>query len=411
MRKVTPPTSASWFDDEVTAVSLTTVLARDKPSTKAQQSFAQLVGKIEVKRELLKQWQACETRYHQRVAAEMQPLQVKLRAGQRQMIDLVDDMLSRPGPGRRLTRLERAKLEQLLLNLVTGLLDGRDDQVLEALHDKYSGVSHRQVRQSQMKMTEAMLNDVLGLDVEAGATTPEELLERARKQMEERVEEQARQKDEWENKRAAGQSRASQARAEAAQARRDQAAREISQSLREVYRKLASALHPDREPDAEARQRKTLMMQRVNQAYADDDLLTLLGLQLEIEQIDAAHLANIPPQRLAHYIQILREQLVDLEFEIKRCTEAFRLDVWRGPVLTPASVDRHLTANIEELRLHVRMLQYDLKAFRDPRELRATLKAYALEQDFNDPDEIGDLMESFFEAPPPARRGKKRRPG
>jgi hypothetical protein len=32
---------------------------------------------------------------------------------------------------------------------------------------------------------------------------------------------------------------------------------ELSQSIRAVYRKLASALHPDREPDAAERDRKT----------------------------------------------------------------------------------------------------------------------------------------------------------
>ena len=411
MRKMIPPATASLFDDEVTAVSLTPILARDKPLTKAQQSFQQLVGKIEARRERLKQWQAYLTRYHQRLAAEMAPLQVKLRAGRRQMIDLIDDLLSRPAPGRRLTRLERAKLSQLLLNMIIGLLGDGDDEALEALHDKYSGVSHEQVRKSQMEMTEAMLNDVLGIDVGDGASTTEELLLQARKLMEERVAEEARQEDEWQQKRAAGRSRASQAKAEAAEARRDQAAREISQSLREVYRKLASALHPDREPDAEARQRKTLMMQRVNQAYADNDLLTLLGLHLEIEQIDAAHLATIPPQRLAHYNQILREQLADLESELELCIEPFQHLAGRGPLLTPAAVDRRLTADIEELRIIIRELQHDLVAFRAPVVLRNMLKAYPLEQDFADPEELGDLMESFFEAPASARRGKKRRQG
>ena len=42
---------------------------------------------------------------------------------------------------------------------------------------------------------------------------------------------------------------------------------ETSLSIREVYRKLVSALHPDREPDPQERARKTALMQRVNQAY------------------------------------------------------------------------------------------------------------------------------------------------
>lgn len=255
-----------------------------------------------------------------------------------------------------------------------------------------------------------MLNDVLGLDLDESASSAEDVLENARKLMQERIEEEARLADEWQNERAARRSRASQAKMDAAQARRDEAAREISQSLREVYRKLASALHPDREPDAEARQRKTLMMQRVNQAYSDNDLLTLLGLQLEIEQIDAAQLASIPPQRLAHYNQILREQLADLESEMERCIEPFRFASGHRRNLTPEILDRRLSADIAAVRTDVRELQKDVVAIRDPDKLRDMLKQYRLEEDFHDHDEFGDMM-VMVDAPAPAPRGKKRRRG
>lgn len=47
-------------------------------------------------------------------------------------------------------------------------------------------------------------------------------------------------------------------------AQREAEEKQMSQSIREVYRKLASALHPDREPDPVERQRKTELMQRAN---------------------------------------------------------------------------------------------------------------------------------------------------
>jgi hypothetical protein len=187
--------------------------------------------------------------------------------------------------------------------------------------------------------------------------------------------------------------------------------------LREVYRKLASALHPDRETDADARECKTQMMQRVNQAYAANDLLTLLGLQLEIEQIDAAHLASATPQRVAHYNQILREQLTELEHELQHCTMQFRSLLGMGwdrssPILLPATVDQHLSADIAMLQADVRELEQALVAFRDPKQLRAILMHYPLGQDFddfNDIEALDDLM-GMFQASMPARapRGKKR---
>jgi hypothetical protein len=42
---------------------------------------------------------------------------------------------------------------------------------------------------------------------------------------------------------------------------------------------LASALHPDRQTDAQQREVKTGLMQQANQAYARSDLLALLALQ------------------------------------------------------------------------------------------------------------------------------------
>jgi len=38
-------------------------------------------------------------------------------------------------------------------------------------------------------------------------------------------------------------------------------------AIRTIFRQLASALHPDREPDAQARERKTALMSEVNAAY------------------------------------------------------------------------------------------------------------------------------------------------
>jgi hypothetical protein len=292
----------------------------------------------------------------------------------------------------------------VLMNLVTGLLQDGNDESLAALRDKYSDVSDEQWRRSEMDLTEALLNDVFGLEVDAdhGATSAEELLQHAQRKMQERADRPC--------DRIARRSKASAAKAEAARAQREQAAREVSQSLREVYRKLVSALHPDREPDADARQRKTQLMQRVNQAYDTNDLLTLLGLQLEIEQIDAAHLSSVPPQRLAHYNQILREQLAGLESELERCLQPFRDSIgWQqSRPLTVAAVDQYLSADIAQLRSAIRELHEDLVAFRDPTTLRDSLKHYEPEQEIDDPGDLAaliDILQTAARAP----RGRSRR--
>jgi len=406
-----PSASASLFGDEpLTGSSLTGVLAQHKPANRAQKAFQQLVGRIEAKREQLRHWQAYSQRYNRRITDEVEPSRERLREGQRKMVGLIDELLSLPRTAMRLTRLERAKLGQLLTGMAGGLLAEGGDAALEGLYDKYSGVSYRQVLRSEMEMTESMLSEVYGLEIdgEDGAASTEELLELAQKQMMEQFEEEERQAEMRQEARAAKRAKAGAAKADAVQTRREQVAKEVGQSLREVYRKLVSALHPDREPDIEERQRKTHLMQRVNQAYDANDLLTLLGLQLEIEQIDAAHMASVPPQRLAHYNQILREQLAELEVELERCVEPFRGSVGPMSKLTPDNVDREMGVEIARIELQIREVVHDLTAFRDPNYLRQALKLYRLEADFEDAEDLAGLFDVLAPVQP-TRAGKKRR--
>ncbi len=395
--------------------TLIKVLVQSKPISKAHETFQKLVAKIGVKRDQLKEWQDYQPRFNQRLAGELVPLQTELRRGQRQMVELIDRLLSDSAPVRRLKRVQREKLEQMLRQLLDSLFEGDNnnegDKALVDLYDKYNEISHAENRQLDIEMAEAMLSDVFGVDVgpDHGATSADELLENAQDLIRERAAQRhAQEAQAWQNARTSNRSKAGAAKIEAARIRREQASQEIGQSLRDVYRKLVSALHPDREPDAQERARKTTLMQRVNQAYANKELLTLLGLQIEIEQIDADHLSTVPPARLAHYIEILREQLAGLERELAHFADTFGYLSPRGSALTPAKVDRELSIDLANLKVRIRVLQGDLVAFRDPAALRAILKEYRLEDPDEDMDDVFELMNTFVE-PVGRRRGARRR--
>jgi hypothetical protein len=210
-------------------------------------------------------------------------------------------------------------------------------------------------------------------------------------------------------------SRPRSAKAQAAAAKRDEAARAVSQSIREVFRKLVSALHPDREPDPEERQRKNELMQEVNRAYEADDLLTLLELQLRIEQIDAAQLSSLAPEKLARFNQILREQLADLDQEFGRFTEPFRMIVLdSGASLTTANVDRELDREMAQMHTILRELRADMAAFRDPAQLRSRLDAIDEGDDpipLDDFDDFQELAALMHSAQTPRRPRKPKRRG
>ena len=144
-----------------------------------------------------------------------------------------------------------------------------------------------------------------------------------------------------------------------------------------MYRKLASALHPDREPDPQERERKTRLMQQANQAYAAGHLLALLELQLQAEQVDAARLGALDAQRLQHYVTVLQEQLAELQAETRRLESAFRAMVGAAPGsgLQPRKADRLITAEAQRLRADLVQLGQQIRLLLDTEATRAWLRA------------------------------------
>jgi hypothetical protein len=162
----------------------------------------------------------------------------------------------------------------------------------------------------------------------------------------------------------------------AAQQRRETEAQQATQSMREIFRKLASALHPDRETDPTRREAKTALMQKVNQAYGANDLLTLLELQLQIEQVDAGHIARASAQRLRHYNKVLSEQLAELKAEVARVETGFRIDfgLEAGWGMNPTKLARFIDQNAMHLQTALALHQRDMRMLADKAATKRWLK-------------------------------------
>ncbi len=166
-----------------------------------------------------------------------------------------------------------------------------------------------------------------------------------------------------------------------------------SQSVREVYRKLVAALHPDREPDEQERKRKTELMQRVNTAYGKKDLLLLLELQLEIEQIDPEHLSNIADSRLKYFNKILAGQLAELKQETEHIENMLRMEL-NMPFYTPLSPKQlmsGLAQDIKELQNDIIAIQKELEILQNPMSLKDWLKSYKIPKKSRH-DDFDDLL-------------------
>lgn len=350
--------------------------------SKAQKRFNKLVADIQAQRQSLRLWTECADACQRRIASEFTPLHDQLHERRVDMVKLLDRALDHPSLG----KTHRAKVSDMLQNMLAELVVESDDPELVRLHDKHSELSLEEIKAEDLDFTQAMASELFGVeldDEQAAAATPEELAERIHQKVQAQAEEQAQKAQ------ASKRARKKSPKTLALEAQREQAAKAASQSLREVYRKLVSELHPDREPDAVRREHKTALMKRVNQAYEAADLLALLELQLEVEQIDAQALAGMNEDRVIHFNAVLAEQLKQLQAEIAEVRMSFPMTLG-GPghrFMTPAAVRQALEEDLADLQMTLQQLQEDLQRFEDIKQLKSSLRHYRIEPD----DDDGDL--------------------
>ncbi len=344
---------------------------RDKPQSKGQKVFNSLIKQIEIQRAQLAAWEAAVPPYQQKYASELLPLFETSADLQVRLVHSLDQACDQKG----ITKPERRKIAGLITELAGPLIAERGDAVLKTIYNKHSESDYDSEEAAALQGMKSMLEDVLDIELgdDLGPLSPADFLKRAQAQMQER---QAQEDAYWQAQNERRAKRKKSAKQLASEAQQQAEEQQISQSIREVYRKLASALHPDRETDPQEHQRKTALMQRVNQAYAKNNLLKLLELQLELEHIDQTTINNISEDRLKHYNTILKDQLAELQQEIFHVEDGFRSQFGIDPFvrLAPSTLMHHLASDIAGIQHTIRALENDLRVFDDIRQFKAWLK-------------------------------------
>lgn len=369
--KVTPAATPS------PAAPLRIVPQQDQQNlSKGQKLFNTLVKKIETSRHDLAQWQAAMDAYRQKIASDYMPLLERFKGLQADMALALDRALER----HKLTQSERRFVAEVICDVAHPLVVESDDPVMKALYDKHSEVGFDAEEAAAALGMQEVMSRAFGieLDEDADISTPEDVMTQIQVQIKKaRQEEMAQQEESQEMEQAERTGRKKTAKQQAREDKQKADLLQTSQSIREVYRKLASALHPDRESDPAERARKTALMQRVNQAYDKKDLLLLLELQLELEHIDAASIANLSEDRLKHFNKILKEQLAELAEEIAYLEQPMR-QMFRLPSylrLAPQGVMPRLLTDIAEMQRHIRQIKKDIELPGDTTAFKAWIKA------------------------------------
>ncbi|MBD8050776.1 J domain-containing protein [Limnohabitans radicicola] len=147
-------------------------------------------------------------------------------------------------------------------------------------------------------------------------------------------------------------------------------------AIRTIFRQLASALHPDREPDAQERERKTTLMSEVNAAYEKNDLSTLLRLQMQAALSDASGASRFADDQLAVMALLLKEQVSALEDDLAQME--FRLTRELCVTVSAQLSEAVMTQALQTLQANQRheadSLSSDLRRIQSEAELKRWLK-------------------------------------
>jgi curved DNA-binding protein CbpA len=371
--------------------------AAGAPVSPEHKRFRTLLDKIDKARLRLQQWQEQLPLFAEQYKARVEPEEQRLLAQRRAWAFELETLLL----GQRWNKSETKTLSRLMLDTCTDLFAASKsvDDELKALYNRHAEVDFDTEEQEELNAMKFMLERMGDLDLgDDPAASTEELLQRAHEQMAQREAAEREQHAAREQQRAQHQrpGRRPSGKQAAAQKRAEEDARQASQTVREVYRKLAAALHPDRtdvNAPAEQRAERTALMQRANGAYEAGDLLALLTLQLQIEQVNVAQAAQLATSQVRHFNKVLGEQLREIEQEIDGRQSAFEASygILLEQRLDPAQLGRLLKDEMRSVEAAAVQLANQRRLLAgEPVQAKRYLKRLRQEQQMD--NEFGDLF-------------------
>ena len=348
----------------------TVAIQPDAELTPAQKRFNTLLARVSALSDSIATLEALSTQHRSRHLTAMSALQQQEDAARKNLLLFLDSRLHQA----ELTATHRRSATQIILALCEALAH-KQDQHVQAVFNQHHSEEDAQALAEEARAgaehAKAVFEDLFGKPLHGADDlhTAEAVFEAGLRQYRE-------QQQRLEDKR---QAKKAKKKPVARQLKDAQQKMDANTALRTVYRQLASALHPDREPDAAERLRKTELMSEVNAAYDRKNLSELLKLQLHIAQIDSASLSRMADDKLNAMCLLLKEQVEALEedeaqaqFEIRHYLGVNELDH-----ISAESLTRALAIQLRDKEHEIDTLTRDLRRIQNEAELKRWLKEQA----------------------------------
>lgn len=337
-------------------VALTEQAAPPAPAASAaSRAFNLQLTRIQKLKSQLQDLDTLAQEHRTSVAEQVVPLQKAQRAALRDMVLLIDAQLA----GKGLTAPQKRAAAQLLCSMAQTLAREGDAE-MAALHDRHAEMDLADLQAQRARTLRAEIEASLGaaLDDLPPDASEQAVLAAGMARLRQRQDDIDQARDAAKAQKKSAKKKppsATQTQADAQQA-------QASDLLRALFRRLASALHPDREADADARLHKTQLMSEANAAYARKDLVALMALQQAAALIDPGANAHWADDKLAAMTVLLKAQVADLERERAARQDALchEFQVNYGMGVTPRTLQQVLIEQVEELELALALMAQDL---------------------------------------------------
>lgn len=335
-----------------------------------QRLFNQLLEKIEKQSKALQSLKTLAETHDKERQAKLAPLRAQMSGLQEKLVLFLDQRLQTP---KGLSQHARDDIHELISLLLDDLLmDGGASPQLQELAARYFAVDDEDDEledgldlQSSSELNRAMAQ-AMGVEVDTdGLLSTDEMIEALMRKMQ--ADDEAAMH--------AHEARQAKRKKSPKQKQAEQEQLDAHSALRSIYRKLVSALHPDRESDPAERTRKTALMVRVNAANDSKDLLALLRLQLEIDQIDPSSVSGMADDKLRGFNRMLKEQLKDLQDEYHSVMGHVHMAFDLGyDNVTPKALVSALRLQTQRMQNMVEGLKHDLQLVQDDKALKKWVK-------------------------------------
>jgi hypothetical protein len=333
-----------------------------------QRLFNQLLEKIEKQSKDLQNLKLLAETHEKERHAKLAPLRAQVNVLQEKLVLFLDQRLQTP---KGLSQRACDDVQELIAMLLDDLQGaGEFSPAMQEVAGRYFEVDDEELEdgldlETSSEMNKAMAQ-AMGVEVDAnGLLSTDDMIEALMRKMQ--ADDEAAMH--------AHEARQAKRKKSPKQKQADQEQLDAHSALRSIYRKLVSALHPDRESDPAERSRKTALMVRVNAANDSKDLLALLRLQLEIDQIDPSSVAGMADDKLRGFNRMLKEQLKELQAEYHSVMGHVHMAFDLGyDNVTPKALVSALRFQTQRLQSVVEGLKHDLQLVQDDKALKKWVK-------------------------------------